>query len=155
MASIDDIDLNGQKIQLMNVSQPVGPFNGLSDDVMLVKALLNVALGDLGVDDSELPLPTAGTLDAATKKNIKLFQRTINELNQSISNPERLSVDGRVSRARGRFSFDRNRPWTISVLNTHVKLAAERRGFRSALEMVTKVFPLLPRVLDVDDPNAG
>lgn len=141
MAKVETLDVSGGKMEILNVSQPVGPFRGELDDVIAVKGLLFIALGDLGVDESRLVRPFAGTLDEMTKANIKLFQQKINELNKSIRNPERLTVDGRISRARGRFSFDRNRPWTIAVLNVHVKLAAERRGFSSMMRFLTSIFP--------------
>src|SRR5688572_20532753 len=117
MAHVEEIEDKGEKVHMMNVSMAVGPNWGNQDDVMLVKALLEIVLINMRwAGGSELSSSRSGTLDQKTVKNIKLFQKKFNEMATSASNPERLTVDGRVSRARGQVSWDKNRPWTIAKL---------------------------------------
>src|SRR5262245_56044350 len=90
------VDKNGEQSRIMNVSEGVGPKWGMPEDVMLVKALLEVPLLYWGSDPGTLSSPTIGTLDENTKANIKIFQTKFNGFAKGLGNPERLSADGRV-----------------------------------------------------------
>jgi hypothetical protein len=152
MASVDVIDANGERLNLMNVTQGVGPHYGTEDDVMLVKALLSVVLGAWGHPDSTLPEATSGTLDEQTKKNIKIYRQKFNDNCKTGKLAARLTVDGRVSRARGYYSWDRNHPWTICTLNTEAGLCARMNGFKNAAHLVITAYPHLAKILKID-PN--
>lgn len=117
---------------------------------MLVKALLTVPLMAWGYDPHTLALPNSGALDDSTKKNIKIFQQKFNEFAKGLGNPERLTVDGRVSRARGHFSWDKNRPWTIVKLNAVTSWYIRMRGGKSAGEFIANVYPDVAKILKLD-----
>lgn len=151
MAKVEIIEGNNQKWYLMNVTGAVGPQWGMEDDVILVKVLLEIVLTNLRwVQPNELSPTTSGTLDYKTKKNIKSFQQKFNEFAKGFNNPERLVADGRVSRARGSFSWDRNRPWTIVKLNETASWCVRRHGYKSAADAVVKFYPHLAKILKLD-----
>ena len=136
--------------RIMNVTEAVGPKWGMPDDVMLVKALLATALPEYGVPPSNCSSPSSGTLDSQTLRNIKLFQENVNTVNTAFKSPQRLSVDGRVSRARGHFSWDKNHPWTIAYLNYSASLTARKYGWKSFADMVVELYPHLADILKLD-----
>lgn len=156
MAQVDVVEQNGEQLHMMNVTAAVGPDWGMHDDVILVKVLLEIVLinmrwcapGDLGSTNS-------GTLDGKTKKNIKLFQSKFNEVAKQLSNPEQLTVDGRVSRARGTASWDKNRPWTIAKLNSTASFCVQQHGYKNAAEAVVQFYPHLAKILKLDAIGAA
>lgn len=151
MAHVEAIENNGEKSHIMNVSMAVGPHWGQEDDVMLVKALLEIVLINMHwAGGAELSSSRSGTLDAKTKKNIKLFQKNFNQLAASLKNAERLSVDGRVSRARGQVSWDKNRPWTIVKLNATASYCVKMHGYKSAAEAIAQFYPHIAQTLKLD-----
>jgi hypothetical protein len=156
MAVVETMENNGEKFHVMNVSEAVGPAYGEDDDVMLVKALLKIVLSMNGHPPSKLPEATSGTLDAQTKANIKHWQRRYNQLSESSKNPSRLTVDGRVSRAQGRFAWGSNRPWTIITLNSFAGTYARMYGFTSAAHAIAMMYPHLAKILklDAEEPEA-
>jgi hypothetical protein len=154
MAHVEIIEQNGDQSRIMNVTEGVGPNWGMKDDVMLVKALLEIVLINMRwVQPGELSSTTSGTLDDKTKKNIKTFQKKFNEMAKGLNNPERLSVDGRVSRARGHFSWDKNCPWTIVKLNATASFCVRRHGFKSAADAIVKFYPHVAEVLNLDSSD--
>lgn len=154
MAQIDIIEHNGEEKHLMNVTEAVGPKWGMPDDVMLVKALLEIVLINMRwTDPAALSSTTSGTLDAKTKENIKTFQRKFNEAAKGGNHPEVLTVDGRVSRARGSASWDKNRPWTISKLNEMASFCVRMHGYKSAAEAIAQFYPHVAKVLKLDPGN--
>ena len=151
MAHVEKVaELNGEESRIMNVSEGVGPNWGMPDDVMLVKALLETPLLYWGADPGTLSSPTSGTLDENTKKNVKVFQKKFNQSAKSLGNPERLTEDGRVSRARGQVSWDKNRPWTIVKLNAVTSWYLRMKGGKSAAEMIVVLYPHLADILKLD-----
>lgn len=151
MAFVEEIQDNEDRSHIMNVSMAVGPNWGNQDDVMLVKALLEIILINMRwASGSELSSSRSGTFDEKTKKNIKLFQKKFNETATSLSNPERLSVDGRVSRARGQVSWDKNRPWTIVKLNATASYCVKMHGYESAAAAIAQFYPHVAQVLKLD-----
>lgn len=137
---------DGTEIVLLNVSNAVGPHHGAVDDVILVKALLKIALEWWNLEET-FPEPSSGTLDAQTKENIKRFQAKFNSFAKTYGSPKRLTVDGRVSHARGIFSWDENHPWTIVMLNEIVDSSATLKGYESGPQMVVSLFPHLAGIL--------
>jgi hypothetical protein len=150
MANVDVVENNGEKLYLMNVTEAVGPNYGLSDDVVLVKALLNIVLSMNAYPADKLPDPNSGTLDKKTKDGIKAWQQRFNQLCESNGNPNRLSVDGRVSRARGKFSWDKNRPWTIVTLNSFAGEYCRLYGYKNAADFIAATYPHLAGILKLD-----
>jgi hypothetical protein len=151
MAQVDIVDQNGEKLQMMNVTEAVGPEWGQPDDVILVKVLLEIVLVNMRwCPPGDLSSTHSGTLDAKTKKNIRLFQSKFNEVAKQLGNAERLTVDGRISRARGTASWDRNRPWTISKLNATASFCVQQHGFKNAADAVVKFYPHLAAILNLN-----
>lgn len=151
MAHVEVISqINGDKARIMNVTEAVGPKWGMPDDVVLVKALLATVLPEFGVPASNCSSPTSGTLDSQTLRNIKLYQESVNSVNQAFKSSQRLAVDGRVSRARGNFSYDKNHPWTISYLNYNASLTAQKYGWSSFAALVVEIYPNLAEILKLD-----
>jgi hypothetical protein len=153
MAQVDIIKVDGQDMYLMNVTQPVGPNYGGPEDVMLVKALLEGAFDFWGWRSYIIVSPpTSGTFDKTTQDNIKIYQKKFNEWMTSSGNQSRLTVDGRVSRARGQYSWDKSHPWTITTLNTIVGIHARNWGLNSAADHLVSAYPHLAQILKID-PN--
>jgi len=151
MAHVEIIENNGEKSRIMNVTEAVGPNWGQEDDVILVKVLLEIVLINMRwVEPGALSSTRSGTLDDLTKKNIKTFQQKFNETAKNLNNSERLTVDGRVSRARGRSSWDKNRPWTITKLNSTASWCVRNHGFSSAADAIVKFYPHLAAILKLD-----
>ncbi len=150
MAQVDVIKVDSQDMYLMNVTAGVGPNWGMPDDVRLVKALLIHSFIFWGLPTDNLSNPTAGTLDKNTQENIRTYQKYFNEWAKSSVNPTRLTSDGRVSRARGQTSWDKNRPWTIVTMNVVVGLSARLNGLKSAAELVIESNPELAEILKID-----
>jgi hypothetical protein len=151
MAQIDVLEQGGEQLHMMNVTAGVGPDWGMHDDVILVKVLLEIVLVNMRwCPPGDLSSTQSGTLDDKTKKNIKLFQSKFNEAAQQLGNPERLTVDGRVSRARGTASWDKNRPWTISKLNATASFCVQQHGFKNAADAVVKFYPHLAKILNLN-----
>ena len=150
MAQIDVINDNTGQSRIMNVTEAVGPNWGLPEDVMLVKALLQIVLINMGHPASKTSGSQAGTLDQQTKDNIKVFQQKFNQVAKSLGNAEQLTVDGRVSRARGSASWDKNRPWTIAKLNELASFYCRGRGFSSAADAMVKFYPHVAKILKLD-----
>lgn len=150
MALVETVENNGEKFHLMNVSEGVGPTYGQNDDVMLVKALLKIVLSMNGYSHERLPEPTSGTFDPLTKENIRLWQKRFNQFNESGGSSSRLTVDGRVSRARGKFSWGTNRPWTIVTLNWFAGIYVRMYGFKSAAHAISTMYPHLAAILKID-----
>lgn len=150
MAYIEVLEENGDQSRIMNVTAGVGPDWGMPEDVMLVKALLQIVLINMGYPATKLSSSHSGTLDKPTKENIKVFQQKFNTNAKSLGNPERLTVDGRVSRARGHVSWDKNHPWTIVKLNALASWYVRARGFRSAADAIVKFYPHIAKILKLD-----
>ena len=153
MAHVEEIEQNGEKLAMMNVTAAVGPDWGAPNDVMLVKALLQLVLINMGIPGDQTSSSHSGTLDPLTKKNIKLFQTRFNEYAKGLGNPERLTVDGRVSRARVHASWDRNRPWTIAKLNSLASFYVRARGYSSAAAAIVQFYPHIAKILKLDASN--
>jgi hypothetical protein len=156
MAVLDEINYNGRKARIMNVSQAVGPNWGGHEDVILVKVLLEIVLVNMRwCEPGALSSSHVGTLDDKTKKNIKLFQQKFNDTSKAMNNPQRLSVDGRVSRARGEYSWDRNRPWTIVKLNETASFCVRMHGYKSAADAVAQFYPHLAKILKLESDDVS
>lgn len=154
MAQVEVVEQNGEQVHMMNVTQAVGPTWGQQDDVILVKVLLEIVLINMRwVQPGELSSSVSGTLDDKTKKNIKIFQQKFNEFAKSNRHPERLEVDGRISRARGHASWDKNRPWTIAKLNQTASFCVRMHGYKSAAEAIVQFYPHLAKILKLDRNN--
>jgi len=141
---------NGEKSKILNVTDAVGPSWGIEEDVMLVKTLLEVPLYSWGVNPGTQHLVMVGTLDEKTKANIKIFQTKFNEYTKGFGSPERLTVDGRVSRARGQVSWDKNRPWTIAKMNAVTSYFVRMQGVKSVAQYVLMRNPYLAGIMDLD-----
>lgn len=154
MAQVEVVEQNGEQVHMMNVTEAVGPNWGMQDDVILVKVLLEIVLINMKwIQPGDLSSSRSGTLDGKTKKNIKVFQQKFNETATNSNHPERLTVDGRISRARGHASWDRNRPWTIAKLNQLASWCVRMHGFKSAADAVVKFYPHLAQILKIDANN--
>ena len=156
MPHVEVVEQNGDRSRIMNVTEAVGPSWGMQDDVILVKVLLEIVLINMRRTQSgALSSTKSGTLDDKTKKNIRLFQQKFNDMAKGLYNPERLTVDGRVSRARGQVSWDKNRPWTIAKLNETASLCVRMHGYKSLADAVVKFYPHLAQILKLDPSDVG
>lgn len=131
---------------IANVSTSVGT-RGINSpaDVLLINNLLNIANFGLKFRNYA-DMPLAGTsITAKLPEAIAAFQKKYNSLKQAA----KVTVDGRISPARGNAFFRKNQVWTIVALNKYAVLSYITNPLKSSL--ITLSTPYLEQILDRKD----
>jgi hypothetical protein len=137
---------------ILNVSRSVGK-GGFNDpeDVIVVKAFIWY-IGQYDGFDSmvRIPYPAFGNVDDVGEL-IHAFQKWRNFADyQCRGSINRLTVDGRVSRANGRYVWGTNHPWAIFHMNYAALRIAHEQNENSGIEAIAKKLPHLAYLFDVN-----